>query len=147
MSTSILHQKIVLVLNRNWQAINTRTPAEAFCAMATDAATGLDIQGQDWMVPTKWDDWLNLDIRDNDARIGTAHGPIRVPTVIVVSNFARVPMNARSLTREICGLVTEVAANTPDANCALVKATSTTSYRAHAEVTPVGKTACSQQQM
>ena len=102
MSTSILHQKIVLVLNRNWQAINTRTPAEAFCAMATDAATGLDIQGQDWMVPTKWDDWLNLDIRDNDARIGTAHGPIRVPTVIVVSNFARVPMkrpkfNSRNL--------------------------------------------------
>ena len=43
--SSILHQKVVLVLNRNWQAINTRTPAEAFCQMASDVATGLDIQG------------------------------------------------------------------------------------------------------
>ncbi|MDF1853728.1 MAG: hypothetical protein P1U85_23040 [Verrucomicrobiales bacterium] len=60
MSASILHQNIVLVLNRNWQAINTKTPAEAFCQMATDAATALDIQGADFMVPTKWDDWQQL---------------------------------------------------------------------------------------
>lgn len=92
MSTSILHQKIVLVLNRNWQAINTRTPAEAFCQMATDAATALDIHGKDWMIPTRWEDWLQLPVREGDASIGTASGQIRVPTVIVVANFARVPM-------------------------------------------------------
>lgn len=102
MSQSILHQNIVLVLNRNWQAINTRTPAEAFCQMATDVATALDIQGKDWMVPTKWDDWQQLPVRDGDASVGTANGRIRVPTVIVVSNFARVPMkrpkfNSRNL--------------------------------------------------
>ena len=102
MSQSILHQNIVLVLNRNWQAINTRTPAEAFCQMATDVATALDIQGKDWMVPTKWEDWQQLPVRDGDASIGTARGRIRVPTVIVVSNFARVPMkrpkfNSRNL--------------------------------------------------
>lgn len=91
MSASILHQNAVLVLNRNWQAINTRTPAEAFCQMATDTATALDIRGEDWMVPTKWEDWRKLPIREGDASIGTAHGPIRVPTVIVVANFARVP--------------------------------------------------------
>ena len=100
--SSILHQKVVLVLNRNWQAINTRTPAEAFCQMASDVATGLDIQGTDWMVPTKWEDWQKLPVREEDASIGTAHGPIRVPTVIVVSNFAKVPMkrpkfNSRNL--------------------------------------------------
>lgn len=27
----ILNKTIVLVLNRNWQAINIRTPADAFC--------------------------------------------------------------------------------------------------------------------
>ncbi|MDF1813055.1 MAG: HNH endonuclease [Verrucomicrobiales bacterium] len=100
--SSILHQKVVLVLNRNWQAINTRTPAEAFCQMASDVATGLDIQGTDWMVPTKWEDWLKLPVREEDASIGTAQGLIRVPTVIVVSNFAKVPMkrpkfNSRNL--------------------------------------------------
>ena len=35
----ILNKNIVLVLNRNWQAINIRTPADAFCQMATNAAT------------------------------------------------------------------------------------------------------------
>ena len=100
--SSILHQKIVLVLNRNWQAINTRTPAEAFCQMASDVATGLDIQGTDWMVPTKWEDWRALPVREDDASIGVADGRIRIPTVIVVANFAKVPMkrpkfNSRNL--------------------------------------------------
>ena len=99
---SALHKNIVLVLNRNWQAINIRTPAEAFCQMATDVATALDIQGNDWMVPTKWEDWKGLPVRENDFSIGTAHGSIRVPTVIVLANFAKVPMkrpkfNSRSL--------------------------------------------------
>ncbi len=37
----------VLVLNRNWQAINVRTPQEAFCMMATNVATGLEIEADD----------------------------------------------------------------------------------------------------
>src|SRR5262249_39346183 len=38
----ILNKTIVLVLNRNWQAINIRTPQEAFCQMATNVATALE---------------------------------------------------------------------------------------------------------
>ena len=86
----LLNRPTVLVLNRNWQAINTRTPAEAFCQMATDVATGLDISGEA-MLPTKWADWIMLSIREQDAVVQTARGPIRVPTVLVLSNFARVP--------------------------------------------------------
>ena len=41
--TDILNKTIVLVLNRNWQAINIRTPADAFCQMATNVATALEI--------------------------------------------------------------------------------------------------------
>lgn len=99
---SVLHKNIVLVLNRNWQAINIKTPAEVFCQMATDVATALDIQGSDWMIPTKWEDWKELPIRDEDFSIGTPHGEIRVPTVVVLSRFSKVPMkrpkfNARNL--------------------------------------------------
>jgi hypothetical protein len=36
----------VLVLNRNWQAINVRTPQEAFCMKATKVATGLEIEAR-----------------------------------------------------------------------------------------------------
>ena len=43
----ILNKATVLVLNRNWQAINIRTPADAFCQMATGVATGLEIELSD----------------------------------------------------------------------------------------------------
>ncbi len=93
---------MVLVLNRNWQAINVRTPAEAFCQMATDVATALDIRDDESMIPTKWEDWKQLPVRGNDFGVGTTHGLIRVPTVVVLSRFAKVPMkrpkfNARNL--------------------------------------------------
>jgi len=45
------------------------------------------------MVPTKWEDWLELPVRDGDEKIGTARGDIRVPTVIVLANFSRVPVS------------------------------------------------------
>ena len=35
----LLNTTIVLVLNRNWQAIDIRTPQDAFCQMATNVAT------------------------------------------------------------------------------------------------------------
>ena len=41
--TDILRKATVLVKNRHWQAINVRTPQEAFCMMATNVATGLDV--------------------------------------------------------------------------------------------------------
>jgi len=92
----ILNKSIVLVLNRNWQAINTRTPAEVFCQMAGDAATALDIDGES-MVPVKWKDWIRLPIRAQDEYVKTVRGLIRVPTVIVLSNYAKVPKHRPSL--------------------------------------------------
>jgi 5-methylcytosine-specific restriction endonuclease McrA len=88
----ILNRNIVLVLNRNWQAINVITPAEAFCQMSTDVATALDVHGPDSMWPVKWQDWLALDIRKHDCVVGTVRGEIRVPTVVVLARFAKVPL-------------------------------------------------------
>jgi 5-methylcytosine-specific restriction endonuclease McrA len=88
--SDILNKNIVLVLNKNWQAINTRTPADAFCQMATNVATALDIDGEK-IRPVAWDEWLTLPIREQDNSVQTVRGAIRVPTVIVAVNFARVP--------------------------------------------------------
>ena len=87
----ILNKSIVLVLNRNWQAINIRTPADAFCQMATNVATALDIDGENHIRPVSWDEWITLPIRPSDNVVRTVHSMIRVPTVIVAVNFARVP--------------------------------------------------------
>lgn len=101
---SLLNKTIVLVLNRNWQAINIRTPADAFCQMATNVATALDIEVEDdplrtphsefrasGIRPVTWDEWITLPVRDGDHAVRTTRGAIRVPTVIVAVNYARVP--------------------------------------------------------
>ena len=89
--SDILNKATVLVLNRNWQAINVRTPAEAFCQMATNVATGLEIEREEHIRPVPWDEWIRLPIREQDEAVRTVRGPIRVPTVIVAVNYAKVP--------------------------------------------------------
>ena len=88
----ILNKSTVLVLNRHWQAIHVKTPAEAFCMIATGAATALDVQGDDYITPVRWDDWLKLPVREHDNAVNTPRGPVRVPTVIVAANYAKVPL-------------------------------------------------------
>jgi 5-methylcytosine-specific restriction endonuclease McrA len=87
----ILNKSLVLVLNRNWQAINIRTPADAFCQMATNVATALDIEGDEHIRPVQWAEWITLPVRPQDYVVQTVRGAIRVPTVIVAVNFAKVP--------------------------------------------------------
>ncbi len=89
--SDILNKTIVLVLNRNWQAINIRTPQDAFCQMATNAATALDIEGESHIRPVSWNEWITLPVREGDYAVRTGRGAIRVPTVIVAVNFAKVP--------------------------------------------------------
>ena len=93
----MLNKATVLVLNRNWQAINVRTPQEAFCQMATGVATALEIEGEDQIRPVPWDEWIRLPIRRQDEAAQTVRGPIRVPTVIVLANFAKVPQKRPKL--------------------------------------------------
>lgn len=89
--SNVLTKATVLVLNRNWQAINVRTPQEAFCMMATNVATALEIEGESHIRPVAWDEWITLPIRPQDNAVRTVRGAIRVPTVIVAVNFAKVP--------------------------------------------------------
>src|SRR6202167_5980279 len=72
----ILNKSMVLVLTRNWQAVNVRTPQEAFCMMATNAATGLEIEGENHIRPVTWDEWIMLPIRPRDNAVQTVRSPI-----------------------------------------------------------------------
>lgn len=88
---SHLNRESVLVLNRLWQAVHVKTASEALSMMYTDSATGLDIIGEDHMVPMKWRDWVNLPCSEDTPCIKTVNGSIRIPKVIVLCNFDRVP--------------------------------------------------------
>ena len=91
-----LQLPVVLVLNRAWQAIHVKTPAEAFCMMASGAASGLDIGEDGAMTPVLWADWLALAVREQDRAVRMVRGELRVPTVVVAANYARVPMRRRA---------------------------------------------------
>ena len=89
--SDILNKNIVLVLNRNWQAIHVRTPMDAFSQLANGAATALDMKGDEYMRPVRWDEWIRLPVREQDYSVQTVRGPIRVPTVMVAVNYSKVP--------------------------------------------------------
>ncbi len=131
--TDKFNKTIVLVLNRNWQAINIRTPQEAFCMMATNVATALEIElgnsaPAEALRPMTWDEWITLPIRDGDNAVHTVRDAIRVPTIIVAVNFAKVPKKRPKLcARTIRERDGNRAANTPACCCVRTKAASTTS--------------------
>src|SRR2546426_7188615 len=98
--SNILNKTIVLVLNRNWQAIHVRTPQEAFCMMATNVATALEIDRDDHIRPVTWDEWIALPVRPQDNAVQTVRGQVRVPTVIVAVNFTKVPKKRPKLSAQ-----------------------------------------------
>jgi 5-methylcytosine-specific restriction endonuclease McrA len=53
-----------------------------------------------YMNPLPWADWLKLPVRDFDLAVHTPRQSIRVPTVIIATNYARMPMRAPRLTRD-----------------------------------------------
>ena len=89
---SRLNRTTVLVLNRSWQAIHVKSPSEALSMMYTDSATGLDIIGQDSMVPYQWKDWIKLPYDEQSEYVKTINGEIKIPKVIVLCKFNKVPM-------------------------------------------------------
>jgi len=91
-----VNKPTVLVLNRNWQAISVRTPADVFCQMANDAARGLDMD-ESTMTPVRWSEWILLPIREKDAFVSTPRGRIRAPTVVVLGRYDKVPKRKPSL--------------------------------------------------
>lgn len=88
--TDTLHQQTVLVLNKSWQPIHTKTPAQAFGMMAADAATALETRT---MTPVKWEDWVRLPVPEDAPYVRTAHRKIRRPTVIVCLAYAKMPLH------------------------------------------------------
>jgi len=86
-----LNRNSVLVLNKNWQAVGIKNPADTFAMLMTDTATGLDIRGLDYMVPLRWKDWIQLPIEDDDDFVQTINQKIKIPKVIILSKFDKVP--------------------------------------------------------
>lgn len=86
-----LFANTVLVLNKNWQAINVKTPAEALSMMFAGTATGLNIISKDYIQPLSWKEWTELKVETNENCLSTINKKIKIPKVILLCHFNQVP--------------------------------------------------------
>lgn len=89
-------QHPTLVLNRNWQPVNVATVARALVLLWNEVAAVVD--PADYQLYT-WDDWSRLRPRDDEPVIRTTRSCLRVPEVIVLAEYDRLPRGAVSFSR------------------------------------------------
>lgn len=85
----------VLVVNRNLQAVHITTARRAFVLMFTDVARALDLA---W-VSHDFESWASLAPGADGPSVGTSRGPIRVPRVVQLVTYDRMPRTTIRLTR------------------------------------------------
>ena len=82
----------VLVLNKNWQAINVTAPPQALAMMYAGTATGLETRGEDILSPLSWKEWTNLSYDESFEYINTVSQKIRIPRIIILCQYNKVPV-------------------------------------------------------
>jgi 5-methylcytosine-specific restriction endonuclease McrA len=87
-----LNKKTVLVLNKNWQAIHVKSPAEALSMMYVGSATALNVLGKDQMIPCKWEEWINLPHDDDSDYVSTINNKVKIPKIIVLCSYNKIPV-------------------------------------------------------
>jgi len=85
-----------LVLNRNWQPVGVATVARALVKVFNDAARIVD--PNDYAV-YNWDDWSMLRPDDGELCIRTQRFRLRVPEVVTLTRYDRVPANTVTFSR------------------------------------------------
>jgi 5-methylcytosine-specific restriction endonuclease McrA len=89
----------VLILNKHWIPINTTTASHSFTLMYTDNAKGILVE-EDSIVPLTWNEWVNLKANDNDRKIKTVNGFIKIPNVIVLNHYDKIPRQIIKFTQK-----------------------------------------------
>ena len=89
-------QRPTLVLNRNWQAVNVATVARALVLLWNESARVVDPADYQTF---DWNDWSKLRPEDGDAFVRAIRFRIRVPEVITLSDYDRLPTAAVTFSR------------------------------------------------
>jgi 5-methylcytosine-specific restriction endonuclease McrA len=89
-------QKPVLVLNKNWQPVHVATVARALILLWKDAARVVDAANYQTF---SWDDWSRLRVREGDPFMSGVSVRLRVPEVITLTGYDRVPRRAVTFSR------------------------------------------------
>ena len=82
-------QRPTLILNRNWQPVNVATVARALVLLWNESARVVD--PKDFQLYT-WEDWAKLRPRDGEDHIQAVRFKLRVPEVVALSEYDRLPV-------------------------------------------------------
>jgi 5-methylcytosine-specific restriction endonuclease McrA len=95
MTTAVLTRP-ALVLNRNWQPVGVATVARALVKVFNRSAQIVD--PADYQQYT-WEDWSQLRPDSADERIQTSRFALRVPEVVTLTRYDRLPTNQVTFSR------------------------------------------------
>jgi len=95
MATDVLAQP-TLVLNRHWQPVHVASVARAVTLLCNDAARVVDPADYRLM---SWDEWVQLVPDDQEPCIRSARLKLKVPEVICLATFDRLPNTAVTFSR------------------------------------------------
>jgi 5-methylcytosine-specific restriction endonuclease McrA len=94
-SSDILSRQ-ALVLNRNWLPIHVTTVIRALVMLWNESARAVD--PEDYRLYT-WAEWMELIPRDGAPCIRTGRTRLRVPEVVALTHYDRVPLSAVTFSR------------------------------------------------
>ncbi len=89
-------QRPTLVLNRNWQPVNVATVARALVLLFNETARVVD--PADYQL-YDWADWSRLRPRDGEGFVQAVRFRLRVPEVITLTGYDRLPTAAVTFSR------------------------------------------------
>jgi 5-methylcytosine-specific restriction endonuclease McrA len=94
---------ICLCLNKRWQPIGVKSVRDAFSELVHPNCVALNVmykKNKDGSLDfsevediqaVKWNEWINLPVRECDLEIRTSKMSIRVPTIIASSKYSEIP--------------------------------------------------------
>ena len=94
-ATNILSRQ-TLVLNRNWQAIHVTTVVRAVVMLWNDSARVVD---PDTFQVSTWNEWIAQPADEGEPCIRTGRTRLRVPEVVALTQYDRLPSSAVSFSR------------------------------------------------
>ena len=99
----IAHKAIVLKLNKLWKPVGVELVSKSICDLMTGVIVAMDIvyetnedgtpnfDKHEYVNPVNWEEWMKLPVRPWDLSIHSTHMHIRVPTVVITKNYAKIP--------------------------------------------------------
>jgi 5-methylcytosine-specific restriction endonuclease McrA len=80
--------KLVLILNKNWIAIRVKNVRIAILLTSRERACIVD--PLDYNV-YKWEEWIKLKVKEKEEYISTTSFNIRIPEIIILTQYGKVP--------------------------------------------------------